>query len=205
MGSGYCGDGLVQAPNGVGFNEECDTDDAVCKNTRGSNFACNYNCGCFDAEGFYGGVLKIPDIKIAAGNQVEQAQVVVLYNHASDGLAASAGDIGNFQSVSIDDRVLSQAELQSCDCFTYGGEPGVFILNLTSSVLGLLSPELPEGSYRVKAVVMENNVFYSANAPHAVIVQRQETALPESDLLVIAFFALLALFFVRRGRIGERR
>ena len=200
MGSGYCGDGLVQNPNGVGFNEECDKDDAVCKNTRGPNFACNFNCQCFDEGGFYGGVVKIPDVKIAAGNQVTNAEIAVLYNHASDGLAASAGDIVNFQSITIDDKVISQAELQSCNCFTYGGEPGVFILNVTSSVLGLLSPELPEGSYRVKVVVNENSVAYSANAPHALIVQRQETALPESDLLVIAFFALLAFFFVRNGK-----
>ncbi len=144
--------------------------------------------------------MKIPDVRIVTGEQVANAEVSVLYNHASDGLAGNSSDLQGFQQIFVDDIQIDPA---TCNCLAYGGKPGVFILTITPLLLNLQESELREGSYRVKVTVKENGVFYTANAPHALVVQRQETALPETDFLVVLFFALLALFFMRNSRKRE--
>jgi len=127
---------------------------------------------------------------------VESATVSVLYNSAATGFATACSEAARASLLfTIDDRAFgSIPSAVSCDA----AQPGLFILNLTPQLLGLQSQELASGSYRIKVEANDGGTLYSANDPQALIVVKQKQALPESDLLVIAFFALLALFFVRR-------
>ena len=144
-----------------------------------------------------GSVVRIEGKKVVGGEDIKSATITILYNTASTGLAAPCNDpVRNSLLITIDDKEFrsSISDAISCDV----SKPGVFVLTLSPAVLGLQSQEqLPAGTYRVKVEVDDNGKIYSANDPQALIVVKQKQALPETDFLVVLFFALLALFFVR--------
>ena len=185
---GYCGNGVVDA------GERCDKqNNAGCSAGQSCNFDCS---ACFIPGEPSGSILRIEGKKVVGAELIESANVSILYNSAGTGLSVSCSEAAKAGLYfTVDDLALGSIP-SSVSCNP--AQPGVFILNLTPQLLGLQSPELASGSYRVRVDVIDNGKAYSANDPQALIVVKQKKALPESDLLVIAFFALLAFFFVRR-------
>ncbi|MEM4254903.1 MAG: hypothetical protein QXR53_01050 [Candidatus Norongarragalinales archaeon] len=159
---------------------------------------CNFDCSaCFSPGSPEGSILRIEGKRVIGGEEIQAATVPILYNTAATGLAAPCSEqVKGSLLFTIDDaRLGSIPEALSCD----SSKPGVFILTLSPQLLGLQSQELPSGSYRVKVEVDEGGTVYSANDPQALIVVKQKQALPETDFLVVLFFGLLALLFVRSG------
>jgi len=137
--------------------------------------------------------LRIEGSRVVTGESVTSADVVILYNVASTGLAATTGDI----SVNVDGIPYGTAQ--------YSGTPGVFKVTLTSEQLGLGAGELPEKEYWISASVTDGGDTYTAEDPRAIIVVKQQKALPETDFFVIALFVLLALFLMRTQSRGKAR
>ncbi|MFH1056266.1 MAG: hypothetical protein V1717_00490 [Candidatus Micrarchaeota archaeon] len=182
----YCGNDIRED------GEFCDPD-SDCAPLR-----CNYLCtACFDPGTPSGSILRIEGNKVVTGTSVTSADVIILYNDARTGLAATSATSGTI-SVFVDDTYRGPA--------TYTGTPGVFNFTLDRASLDLQSDELPEGPFVVRAEVTGSDGNpYEANAPQAVLVVKQQKALPETDFFVIALFVLLALFLMRTQSRGKAR
>ncbi|MEM4255177.1 MAG: hypothetical protein QXR53_02510 [Candidatus Norongarragalinales archaeon] len=141
-------------------------------------------------------VIRIDGGGVISADSVTSADVVIFYNYPQNGLPAQQ-EAKDRISVTVNGTVVPQNQVQF-------SKEGVFFVRVTPALLGLLGSELPDGSYNATAEVEEEvegrPQVFSAFEPHAFIILKKKSTVPETDLLVVVFFLFLSLLLMRSRR-----
>lgn len=126
----------------------------------------------------------------------EKGVITILLNNPNTGLAETT-DSGKTFTINVNDDAGAIA-VQDCAPgrkVCYAGKPGVY-----EAKINLAAADFDRKNLNVDVSVDLGGSLYSDSETSALVLVKERKALPETDLIAIAAFAVLALFALNRSR-----